>query len=44
MCDEAVSSNEQDPVWCQECFEKTPCGKGEHGEGCPTLVQELEGA
>lgn len=30
MCDEIEGT------WCPECFDKTPCGKGEHGEGCPT--------
>jgi len=24
--------------WCSGCFLDTPCGKGEHGEGCPTNV------
>ena len=23
---------------CHVCFEKTPCGKGEHGEDCRTSV------
>lgn len=29
-----------DGQWCGDCFETTPCGKGEHGEGCPTQVFE----
>jgi len=32
MCDEAVGE------WCPECFDTTPCGRGEHGEGCATAV------
>ncbi len=27
-----------DGEWCPECFEKTDCGQGKHGEGCPTTV------
>lgn len=38
MCD--YSENVGD-AWCPECFATTPCGKGEHGEGCPTQVCEL---
>ena len=26
--------------WCVVCFKGTPCGKGKHGEGCPTQVLE----
>jgi hypothetical protein len=26
--------------YCEDCFEKTPCGKGKHGEGCPTQIFE----
>jgi hypothetical protein len=33
MCDK-----EAEGVWCPECFEQHPCGKGDHGEGCPTQV------
>lgn len=36
MCDETLGE------WCPECFDKTPCGKGEHGEGCSTSVFEVE--
>lgn len=24
--------------WCGKCFDDTSCGKGDHGEGCPTLM------
>lgn len=24
--------------FCGSCFEKHPCGREEHGEGCPTAV------
>lgn len=24
--------------WCEDCFDLTPCGRGKHGEGCPTQV------
>lgn len=24
--------------WCGPCFDRTPCGRGKHGEGCPTQV------
>jgi len=34
MCDEPG----QDGEWCPACFEKTACGNGVHGEGCPTKV------
>lgn len=33
MCDE-----EGDEIHCGDCFEKHPCGKGEHGEDCPTMA------
>lgn len=26
--------------YCPECFDRTPCGKGKHGEECPTQVFE----
>lgn len=29
---------EDDGQWCPECWEKTACCAGVHGEGCPTLV------
>jgi hypothetical protein len=32
MCDK-----EGDEIHCSECFDKHPCGKGDHGEGCATL-------
>lgn len=35
MCDEI---EDEDKVWCEGCFEKTPCGQDAHGEGCPTKV------
>lgn len=35
FCDEQELS---DQPWCDDCFDVTPCGKGEHGEGCSTLV------
>lgn len=39
MCDEAQPNPDNtDPVVCPECFPTTPCGRGEHGEGCPTQV------
>jgi hypothetical protein len=28
------------PSYCLACFEKTPCGRGEHSEACPTLVAD----
>lgn len=28
----------QDGTWCPYCFDNTLCGRGEHGEGCPTSV------
>jgi hypothetical protein len=34
----------EDGEWCGECFGTTSCGKGEHGEGCPTLVTEDDDA
>jgi hypothetical protein len=34
MCDEEPA----DTQWCPECFEKTACAAGVHGEGCPTVV------
>lgn len=40
MCDEAASFGF--PQWCPECFEKTPCGRGDHGEGCPTMVAAMD--
>lgn len=39
MCDENL---DQDAVWCPVCFDKTPCGLGQHDEGCATLVIEDE--
>lgn len=24
--------------WCPECWDKTACSQGVHGEGCPTQV------
>lgn len=27
-----------DEQFCDECFDQHPCGQGEHGESCPTLV------
>lgn len=37
MCDE-----DMDGVWCEGCYPKTKCGKGKHGEGCPTHVFDDE--
>lgn len=34
MCDEETD----DTVWCPECFQKTACSAGVHGEGCATAV------
>lgn len=34
MCDR----DEDDEVWCPECFGTTSCAKGVHGEGCATSV------
>jgi hypothetical protein len=34
MCDRST----RDEAWCPECFPATPCGRDEHGEGCPTQV------
>lgn len=33
FCDKA-----SDGAWCGTCFDATPCGKEEHGEGCPTMA------
>lgn len=38
MCDDGELVD--DPVRCGPCFEKTSCGEGKHGEGCPTFVAE----
>lgn len=35
MCDVTGGSYHPD------CFDQTPCGKGEHGEGCPIHVMDL---
>jgi hypothetical protein len=32
LCDRVLGE------WCGTCFDKTPCGKSKHGEGCPTLM------
>jgi hypothetical protein len=32
MCDK------DDGAWCPDCWEKTACAQGVHGEGCPTAV------
>ncbi len=32
LCDESEGS------WHGPCFDTTPCGRGVHGEGCPTLM------
>ena len=32
FCDEAI-----DDAWCAACFAHTPCGLGEHDEGCETV-------
>lgn len=34
MCDEEAD----DVHWCHECFDKTACASGVHGEGCATSV------
>lgn len=34
LCDETEGA------WCPACFGHTPCGRDEHGEGCPTQVFE----
>jgi hypothetical protein len=34
MCDEDT----EDKEYCPECFDNHPCGLGEHGEGCSTMV------
>lgn len=36
LCDKAEGGQ-----WCPACFEKTECGGGIHGEGCPTMVKTL---
>lgn len=36
MCDRDAT----DAVWCDDCFDKTACGRGEHGEGCSSSVFE----
>jgi hypothetical protein len=39
MCDEDLGGEMQDShEFCDKCFEIHPCGKGEHGEQCATLV------
>lgn len=35
MCDRNTRAGR---VWCAKCFQNKPCGRGEHGEGCPTMV------
>lgn len=32
MCDEVQGE------FCETCWPNTPCAKGEHGEGCATMV------
>lgn len=32
LCDEKMES------YCEACWGFTDCSKGQHGEGCPTLV------
>jgi hypothetical protein len=32
MCDRAEGA------WCADCFDKTQCGKGKHGEGCEVMI------
>ena len=32
MCDR------EEGLWCSDCFDALPCGKGEHGDCCPTTV------
>lgn len=34
MCDNADPRS----VWCPDCWPQTYCGRGLHGEGCPTQV------
>lgn len=31
-----------DKAWCPKCFPKTACGRGKHGEGCPTMCLEID--
>lgn len=33
FCDRLVTT-----AYCGACFNETPCGKGDHGEGCSTLM------
>ena len=33
-----VMCDEDEGAWCPECFEKTACAAGVHGEGCRTDV------
>jgi hypothetical protein len=33
MCDEQDGEE-----YCGECFDFHPCGRGEHGEGCSTMM------
>ena len=35
LCDEGDGEER-----CGDCFDKTACGSGGHGEGCPTQVVE----
>jgi hypothetical protein len=37
FCDE-----DENGPYCGECFDKHACGKGEHGEGCATMVVEAK--
>lgn len=36
-CDESPQGDQAGP-WCGPCFDKTPCGREEHGEGCETMM------
>ncbi|TWB15575.1 hypothetical protein [Nitrospirillum bahiense] len=36
-----VHCDQDDGAWCTDCFDGTPCGKGHHGEGCPTMVHGI---
>ena len=38
MCDEETDEWK----WCPDCFDTTPCGMGEHGEGCPTQAMLVD--
>lgn len=37
FCDKSPQNGQEGP-WCGECFDDIPCGKGQHDEGCETMM------